>query len=146
MDIMLQFAVVFGLIMVGLLLAGLILWYRTKRYIDRAHKAIGVVIKLRKVPFENRETFSPVVRFTTNDGRALSFTDPIARYPAEFEVGERTHVLYDPNNPHKARAVKRLSDLFLSAKLFGSASAALLALGLLSGIVFGLRNYFSGFF
>jgi len=70
---------------------------------DKAQKVIGAVIKVRKVPFENRDTFSPVVRFTTRDGRALSFTDPISRYPAEFEVGERAQVLYNPQNPHKAR-------------------------------------------
>lgn len=127
----------FGLVILGFLLAGFLLWYRTKRFIDRSHKATGVVIKVKKIPFENRDTFTPVVRFTTRDGRALSFTDPIAKYPAEFEVGEKTQVLYDPQNPHNARAVKRLSDLFLSAKLLGGASAALLAVGLLMELLWG---------
>lgn len=81
-----------------------------------------------------------MVCFTTGDGRALSFTDPIASYPAEFEVGERTQVLYDPQGSYKARALKRFSDLFLVAKLFGFAGAALLAVGLLVGMVFGLMN------
>jgi hypothetical protein len=127
----------FGLVILGFLLAGFLLWYRTKRFIDSSHKATGVVIKVKKIPFENRDTFTPVVRFTTSDGRALSFTDPIAKYPAEFEVGEKTQVLYDPQNPHNARAVKRLSDLFLSAKLLGGASAALLAVGLLMELLWG---------
>jgi hypothetical protein len=146
MDIVLQYFLIFVLIIAGFLLAGFVLWVRTKRFIDKAHKAEGVVIKVKKVPFENRDTFSPVVRFTTNDGRALSFTDPVSRFPAEFEVGERAQVLYDPQDPHQARAVKRLSDLFLSAKLFGAAGAALLVLGLLAGMVFGLTNNLPGSF
>jgi hypothetical protein len=144
MDIVIQFSLVSGSIILGFLLAGFILWYKTKRFIDKSRKTIGVVIKVRKVPFQNRDTFSPVVRFQTGDGRALSFADPVSKYPAEFEVGEQAHVLYDPQNPHKARAVKKISDLFLSAKLFGGAGAALLALGLLIGMAFGLRNYLSG--
>lgn len=93
MDTVLQFVFVSGLMVVGFLLAAFIFWYRTKRFIDKSHKTMGVVIKVKKVPFENRDTFSPVVCFTTNDGRALSFTDPIAKYPPEFEVGEQAHVL-----------------------------------------------------
>lgn len=144
MYIVSQFALAFGLIIIGCLIAGFIFWYRTKTFIDRSHKAIGVVIKVKKIPFENRDTFSPVVRFETRDGRALSFTDPISHYPAEFEVGDRTQVLYDPQDPHKARVVKRVSDLFFLAKLFGVTGAALLAVGLLAGVLFGLMNLLPG--
>ena len=144
MNIVSQFALAFGLIIIGCLIAGLIFWYRAKTFIDRSHKAIGVVIKVKKIPFENRDTFSPVVRFETGDGRALSFTDPVSKYPAEFEVGEKTQVFYDPQDPHKARAIKRVSDLFLLAKLFGVTGAALLAAGLLAGILFGLMNLLPG--
>jgi hypothetical protein len=146
MDTVLQVLFVSGSIILGFFLIAGFLWYRTRRYIKRSHKAIGVVIKVKKIPFENRDTFSPVVRFETGDGRALSFTDPVSKYPAEFEVGEQTPVLYDPRNPHKARAVKRISDLFISAQLFGGAGAVLLVLGLLAGMAFGLRNYLSGLF
>jgi len=146
MDIVLQFILRSALITGGFLLVGFILWVRTKRFIDKSQKAEGVVIKVKKVPFENWDTFSPVVRFTTSDGRALSFTDPVSKHPAEFEVGDRAQVLHDLRNPHKARAVKRLSDLFLSAKLFGATGAALLVLGLLVGIVFGLTNNLPGSF
>lgn len=144
MDNVFQLFLRFGLLAGGFLLVGFILWVRAIRFIDKSHQADGVVIKLRKVPFENYETFSPVVRFETGDGRALSFTDPTSGYPAKFEVGERAQVLYDPDNPHRARAVKKISDLFLSAQLFGAAGAALLVLGLLVGILFGLTNHFPG--
>jgi hypothetical protein len=140
MDILLQLFLRFGLLAGGFLMVSLILRVRTNSFINKSHKAVGVVIKLKKVPFENWETFSPVVRFETSDGRALSFTDPVSKYPAEFEVGERAQVLYNPQDPHKARAVKRISDLFLAAKLFGGAGAVLLAIGLLVGLIFGLTN------
>jgi hypothetical protein len=140
-----QLVFLFGLVVTGFLLAGLVSWFRTRRYIDRSHKAIGVVIKVKKIPFQDKDTFSPVIRFTTSDGRALSFTDPVSKYPAEFELGEKTQVLYDPHNPHKARAVKRTSDLFILAKLFGVAGAAILAVGLVLGMVSWLMYYLPGF-
>lgn len=147
MDLVLQGLTVFGLLIVGFLLAGFAFWYKAKRFIGRSKKANGVVIKIKKVPFEGRgDTFSPVVRFKTHDGRALSFTDPLCKYPAEFEVGEHTEVLYDPQDPHSARAVKNISDLFLLAKMFGVAGAALLAAGVVVGLVFGLTNNWPGSF
>jgi hypothetical protein len=147
MDFVLQGLFIFGLLTCGFLLAGFAFWYKAKRFIDKSEKAKGVVIKVKKIPFEDRgDTFSPVVRFRTNDGRALSFTDAVSRYPAEFEVGEQTDVLYDPENPHNARAVKNISDLFLLAKMFGVAGAAVIASGLVMGIVFGFTNRFPGSF
>ena len=142
MNIILQVSVVSILITFGFLLVGFILWYRTKKSIARAQKATGVVIKVKKITFENRDTFSPVIRFTTSDGRALSFTHPVYSYPPEYKVGDQADVLYDPQDPHKAHAVKKVSDLFLPAKLFGMAGTALLAAGILIGAVLGAMNYF----
>lgn len=120
-----------GFLILGLLLASLGLWFRAKRTISRTYQTEGVVIHLRKIPFESWETFSPVVRFTTHDGRALSFTDPVSKFPPEYEIGEHTQVLYDPNDPHQARAVKKISDLFLPAEMFGLLGTALLFVALI---------------
>jgi hypothetical protein len=114
---------------------GILLWFRTKRLIERAHKARGVVLKIRTVTYENRDTYTPVVRFATGDGRVLSFTNSVASYPSEFEIGEHVEVLYDPQNPHKARAVKKVSDLFLASRMFRGAGAVSLAIGFLLGAV-----------
>jgi hypothetical protein len=141
-----QLLMVLGFAIVGLLLAGFILWYRTRRFIAKTHRATGVVLKVKIIPFENKDTFAPVVRFTTRDGRALSFTDPVSKYPAEFEVGERTQVLYDPKDPHRARAVRNISDLFLAARIFVVAGIALLAMLLLVGMVLGTLTYLPVFF
>jgi len=146
MNIVLQVALVFVLMTFSFLLTGFILWLRTKRSITREHRTKGIVIKVKKITFENRDTFSPVIRFTTNDGRALSFTHPIFSYPPEFKVGDQADVLYDPQDPHKARAVKNASDLYLTAKLFGAAGTALLAAGILVGAVIGVMNYFPHLF
>jgi hypothetical protein len=142
MNTVLQVILVSVLITSGFLLAGFILWYRTKRLIAGTQKARGIVIKMKRITFENRDTFSPVIRFTTGDGRALSFTHPVFSYPPEFKVGDQADVLYDPQDPHNARAVKRVSDLFQTARLFGAAGTALLAAGILIGAVLGAMNYF----
>lgn len=144
MDILSQLFLKFGLVAAGFLLVGFILWVRAIRFIDKSHIADGVVIKVRSVPYENWETFSPVVRFETDDGRALSFTDPMSKFPAEFEVGERAQVLYDPHDPHRARAVKRMSDLFLSAQMFGAAGVGLMIFGLLTGVIIELTVHLPG--
>lgn len=120
-----------GFLILGLLLTSLGLWYRAKRTIYRTFQTEGVVIHVRKIAFESWDTFSPVVRFTTHDGRALSFTDPMSKFPSEYEIGEHTQVLYDPKDPHQARAVKNISDLFLPAQMFGLTGTALLAVALI---------------
>jgi hypothetical protein len=130
----------FTLIAAGCMLAGFVLWFGTKRYIERTKNARGVVLKIKTVPFESLETFAPVVRFETEDGRALSFTNPVSNYPSEFEVGEHVDVLYDPEDPHKARAVKKVSDLFLPAKMFRIAGTASMAVGFLVGLALMLTN------
>ena len=135
-----------GVLIFGLLLTSLGLWYRAKRTIDRTYQAVGVVIHLRKIPFESWDTFSPVVRFTTHDGRALSFTDPFSKFPPEYEVGEHTQVLYDPKDPHQARAVKNISDLFLPAEMFGLTGTALLLVALLIAAATWAFRYLSGIF
>lgn len=120
-----------GFLILGLLLTSLGLWYRAKRTIYRTFQTEGVVIHVRKIPFESWDTFSPVVRFTTHDGRALSFTDPMSKFPSEYEIGEHTQVLYDPKDPHQARAVRNISDLFIPAQMFGLTGTALLAVALI---------------
>lgn len=120
-----------GLLILGLLLASFGLWYRARRTINRTYQAVGVVIHVRKIAFEDWDTFSPVVRFTTHDGRALSFTDPVSKFPPEYEIGEHTQVLYDPGDPHRARAVKNISDLFIPAQMFGLTGSGLLLAALI---------------
>jgi hypothetical protein len=133
-----------GLLILGLLLTSLGLWYRAKRTINRTYQTRGVVIHLRKVSFEGWDTFSPVVRFTTHDGRALSFTDPVAKFPPEYEVGEHTHVLYDPKDPHQARAVKNVSDLFMAAQMFGLTGTGLLLAALIVAAATWISRQLSG--
>jgi hypothetical protein len=44
----------------------------------------------------------PKVSFTTPQGEEISFTDPVGSYPADYEVGDRVEVLYNPENPQEA--------------------------------------------
>jgi hypothetical protein len=141
MIIILQFSIISVSLTASCVLAGLVLWYRTKKMVEKAHRARGVVLKINIVTYENMDTFTPVVRFETNDGRALSFTNSISSYPSEFNLGEHVDVLYDPRDPHKARAVKKVSDLFLPARLFRIAGMASLAAGFLVGLALMLMNF-----
>lgn len=47
-------------------------------------------------------TIHPKVSFTTSQGEEISFTDPVGSYPADYEVGDKVEVLYNPKNPQEA--------------------------------------------
>ncbi|MBN1535980.1 MAG: DUF3592 domain-containing protein [Anaerolineales bacterium] len=47
-------------------------------------------------------TIHPRVRFTTPQGQEVSFTDSVGSYPADYEVGDKVEVLYNPENPREA--------------------------------------------
>ncbi|NMC14391.1 MAG: DUF3592 domain-containing protein [Chloroflexi bacterium] len=44
----------------------------------------------------------PVVRFTTPQGEEISFTDRVGSNPAEYKVGDKVEVLYNPDHPQEA--------------------------------------------
>jgi hypothetical protein len=67
-----------------------------------------------------RESYAPVVRFTTAEGREIEFHGPGGGGTA-FARGDRVTVVYDPANPIRARIVSFL-DLWLpSVVAFGVA-------------------------
>ncbi len=46
--------------------------------------------------------YYPVVRFNTEQRREYYFTSGVGAYPADYAVGERVEVLYNPEDPHEA--------------------------------------------
>ena len=66
--------------------------------------ARGTVIDNIFRPFaESGAAYVPVVESQTRDEQVVRFTDGIGTYPAEYEVGTRVNVLYDPQDVQNAR-------------------------------------------
>ena len=106
------------IISVGLIIAGLIHWYRTKRFIETAQRTIGTVIDLVSIS-PKKTTYSPKVRFKAMDGSEILFTEPLATNPPGYELNEQVTVLYDPHDYQRARVFKSKWRIYYFALLFG---------------------------
>lgn len=62
-----------------------------------------VTALIERTNAKNRgSVYAPVVRFTTTDGRVLSFDGAAGTNPPAYAVGERVKVIYPPNKPEDA--------------------------------------------
>jgi len=92
-----------------ILVIGFIELHKAQSLIANFNTALGTVTGttyLRNVVAENNTSSPwlvyPVVRFTTPQGQEVSFTDRTGSYPAEYKVGDRVKVLYNPDRPQEA--------------------------------------------
>ena len=113
---------------VGFLLAALALlfWLRTRAFLGTAQKAQGTVIRMvYSSDSDGGGGYSPVYTFRTMSGQVIEVTDRMSSNPPQFKEGQIVDVLYDPENPNRARINKWLNLYFVP-----------LLLGFL-GLVFG---------
>jgi hypothetical protein len=61
--------------------------------------------------------YSPVYRFRTLEGQEIEAGENLRTNPPQFKVGQTIDVLYDPDNPQKARIKKWFNLYFLPALL-----------------------------
>ena len=106
------------IISVALIVAGLINWYRTKRFIETAQRTTGTVIELvSRSP--KQTTYSPKVRFKAIDGSEIVFTETLSTNPPGYELNEQVTVLYDAHDYQRARVFKSNWRIYYFALLFG---------------------------
>ena len=100
-----------GLILAGygVTLAGFLLIeaFRTRRLLTSGAMARGTVVGAEEDTSRDHDghrsttTYSPVVRFTTADGRTVTFTSAVG-YSSEPDVGGAVDVRYLPDDPEQA--------------------------------------------
>ena len=106
------------IISIALIVAGVINWYRTKRFIETAQRTIGTVIELvSRSP--KRTTYAPKVRFKAIDGREIVFTETLSTNPPGYEIDEQVTVFYDPHDYQRARVFKSKWRVYYFALLLG---------------------------
>lgn len=112
--------IVFSL--VGGLLAAIAVFIliRTRGFINKAQEVKGTVIQMvYSHGSEGGEGYSPVYQFKTIDGQTIVVTDSLSSNPPMFHAGQIIDILYDPENPQKARIKKWMSLYFVPALLGG---------------------------
>jgi hypothetical protein len=105
-------------ISIALIVAGVINWYRTKRFIETSQRTTGTVIELVSHS-PKRTTYAPKVRFKALDGREIVFTERLSTNPPGYEINEQVTVLYDPHDYQRARVFKSKWRVYYFALLLG---------------------------
>lgn len=106
------------IISIALIVAGVLNWYRTKRFIETAQRTTGTVIELvSRSP--RRTTYAPRVRFKALDGSEIVFTETLSTNPPGYEINEQVTVLYDPHDYQRARVFKSKWRVYYFALLLG---------------------------
>lgn len=136
---------IFGLIFggVGFLLAALALFFfiRTRIFINNSQLTQGTITQMVYSRDSESSGYTPVFRFRTLEGQDVEVSGNLRSNPPQFQVGQTIDVLYDPENPQKARIKKWMNLYFVSALLgflglvFGG-----IGIGMVIAIQLGLFN------
>jgi len=111
--------IVFGL--VGLLLAaiGVFIWMRTRAFMSTAQETKGTVTHMiSSSGSEGGMVYAPVFKFTTIQGQVIEVEEKVYSNPPQFQTGQAVDILYDPEDPNRAR-VKKWSSLYFVPLLLG---------------------------
>jgi len=93
------FVILFGLIFFAI---GFGLTYQQYNLRRNGLEAQGMVTQLVENCDDEGCTYSPVVAFTTQDGRSATYSSTFSSSPPAYQVGEVVTLLYRPDNPQKA--------------------------------------------
>lgn len=137
--------IIFGLVFggVGFLLAALALFFfiRTRIFINNSQQTQGAITQMVYSRDSESSGYTPVFRFRTLEGQEVEISGNLRSNPPQFQVGQTIDVLYDPDNPQKARIKKWMNLYFVPALLgflglvFGS-----IGIGMVIAIQLGFFN------
>lgn len=103
----------------GLLLVAIavFIWIRTRAFMSTAQEVKGTVTGLiSSSGSEGGTVYAPVFKFTTIQGQVVEVAEKTYSNPPEFQTGQVVDILYDPQDPGRAR-VKKWSTLYFTPLL-----------------------------
>ena len=101
-----------------LLVIGVVMWVRTRRFVSESFRVAGTVVGLAaRRGHKGGTTYSPVVEYATREGALRQFTDPVSSRPAGYSVGDRVEVLYHYREHDRARLASTFRLYFVPALL-----------------------------
>lgn len=102
------YLILFGLVFFGI---GAGLTYRQRALEGQGIQVQGEIIYLTESCDDDGCTYTPVVRFETQDGNSISFEGTYSSSPPAYDIGEIVTVIYSLTEPEKA-AIKGEGQLF----------------------------------
>lgn len=114
---------VFGLVGVAAIVAGGFTVRKTQRFLARAKAARGTVMHLVMRSSTDTEdgtisyAYYPIIRFTAKTGEEIEFEAGTGSNPPMYAMGQPVEILYDPQNPSRAKICSFL-DLWMAPMLF----------------------------
>lgn len=123
------------------LTASFLVYRHTERFVQSAGHAQGTVIKMVKADVRDADgARSPVYTFQDSAGKQHEIRSSAFRYPPAYQVGDTIPVIYQPDQPEKAKI-----DSFFEVWLFplmaaGSGCVELVVALVLWTTVFMLRR------
>ena len=101
-----------------LLLIGVVVWVRTRRFVAESFRVGGTVVGLAaRRGHKGGTTYSHVIEYATREGQLRQFTDPVSSRPAGYSVGDRVEVLYHWHDHDRARLASTFRLYFVPALL-----------------------------
>lgn len=105
--------VVVSLLGALLLVIGIILGINTRMFAARAQQVKGTVDHMKFRHDSEGGGYAPVFQFKTLNGESIQFAGMVYSNPPQFKDGQIIDVLYDPQNPQRARINKATNLYFV---------------------------------
>lgn len=119
---------IFFLVGVGLLTGTFFAYQSSSSFLDLAVKTEGTVVDMARSRSKHSTLYSPVIRFSSQQGQEIEFTSPVASNPPSYTTGEKVEVLYDPAKPQSAQ-IKDFFSLWGLAAILGGLGGIFFAIG-----------------
>lgn len=78
------------------------LTFRQHKLEKQGQEAQGIVVSLRENHESDGSTYTPVVQFTTSNGKTTQFESSYSSNPPAYDIGETVRVVYPPDDPTHA--------------------------------------------
>lgn len=91
---------VFTLAGAVMLIGAFLVYKNTRKFIERSIEVEGTVTELSTLGDDNSTTYTPLVQFKDTNGTQVEFQSTASN---SYAVNDRLLVLYNPENPHKAK-------------------------------------------
>jgi hypothetical protein len=111
--------VVFSLVGALLLVIGIIIWINTRMFAARAQQVKGTVDHMKYRHDSDGVSYAPVFQFKTLSGESIQVAEMVYSNPPQFHAGQVVDILYDPQNPKRARINKGSNLYFVPLLLAG---------------------------
>lgn len=119
------------LILVGVICLTLsaVLFQNTRSFKKTAHTTTGEVTNMIRVEQAKNHSYSPVIRFQTDQGKTVEHVSSVLVKTDKYQVGDKVDMLYDPVNP-KDTVIKGFFSEWGLTMMFGYVGVVALLFGL----------------